>query len=88
MSVSRWWSSEECGTRKFLGGSIGWESEVNCREDLGDRQLYNYFRYLNSAMGNNAEATVRMQSRTLRVSVRRRQYRAEQNEPNTQNAEE
>jgi hypothetical protein len=88
MSVSRWWASKECGTRKFLCGCIGWKSEVNRHEDLGNRQLCNYRRYLNSAMSNNAEGTVRMQSRALCVGVHRRCYGAKQNEPNTQNAEE
>ena len=88
MSVSRWGASKQCGTREFLCGFVGWEGEVNRREDLGDRQLCNYYRYLNSAMSNNAEATLRMLNRALRVSVRRRHYRAEENEHNTQNAEE
>ena len=39
-------------------------------------------------MSNNTQTTVRMLSRTLHMSVRRRQYRADQNEPNAQNAEE
>jgi hypothetical protein len=39
-------------------------------------------------MGNNAKATVGMLNRALRVSVRRRQRQAEQNERNTQDAEE
>jgi hypothetical protein len=88
MSVSRRGASKECGTRKFLGGRIGLDGEVDRCEDLGYQYLCNNRRFLNSVMGNDAQTTVRMRSRALQVSVRRRQYPAEQNEPNTQNAEE